>query len=202
MKNFNLLIAGLSILLACSNVNEHKPNETDQTPKSLQDNEESDFMRLSKSSEQNLVEKLYYEQVRKRADLKEIETLLNDNNKIKEKLTDTYRNYKGNNEDYYNAANYTISAIKDSLLKEKIAKAIKVSNDGYNTRIKSLKELMATIDGNDISVNDYHVALKVVITLPQIEIYQKNEMPKGSDYTGFIRIQDSTVNVMKKEIGK
>lgn len=171
----SLIIAVIYLLASC---NEPDQPSASAAPKALE--EKSDDSRFSSSlgrSDRDLVESLYKEQVAKSPALQELEKTLE---RLPEKKTDStaaYYKYKDNNGDYYGTAGKYVAEIKDSLLREKIKMLLASSESAYKNKVGPLSKLMEVLAIKDTSLQDLHLALKIVKTIPVMERYQNDHLP-------------------------
>ena len=62
--------------------------------------------------------------------------------------------------------------------------------------------LIRAIDTRNTSINDYHTAMKIIVTMPLIERYQKENLPKDSAYRVLLKQQDAIISKMDKIVKK
>ena len=173
----SLIIAVIYLLASC---NEPDQPSASAAPKALQeisDNTSLGSSSFSKRGGADLVERLYKEQVAKSPALQALEKTLE---RLPEKETDStaaFNKYEENNEDYYSSAGKDVTEIKDSLLREKIKMLLASSESAYKNKVGPLSKLMAVLATKDTSLQDLHLALKIVKTIPVMERYQNDHLP-------------------------
>jgi len=69
------------------------------------------------------------------------------------------------------------------------------SQSGFKNKISPLKALVDRIEKNHVSLDDAHIFLKVALTLPVIEKYQKESLPSPKPMLSLIKESD---NIIKK----
>ncbi len=198
MKINILAILLLLIITSCNTettnaiINEPKP----ETPEALQ--ESNDILEVSKYSfrNNNLVNNLYKELVNENDALKKLE---NDLQlylpKIRE-LNELCEKYDEKSKNYHQLANQNIEAISDSSLKHKMVELIKNSSQKYSHTYSEYDNLSKQITKNNISIDDYHTVLKLVLTLPLIEKYQVDSKPNKNGYLQLINQQQKLLETI------
>ena len=126
----------------------------------------------------NLLEELYNELVDKSPKLKKLEDDLHAMRSKTKEVTEEFNVYDAKSKNYYNSASSLSNSIEDSLLKKRIMELVSSSNKAYTKRNAALSSLLTQISNNGGTLNDHHSALKVIVTLPIIERFQKENLPK------------------------
>lgn len=168
-------------LIFLSSCRDNETNKTNEDPKALQ--EESINLGRFRSNN-NLVDDLYQELVTKSPKLKILEKELEDF-KIGDSLNIFY-NYDEKSNDYYLSATNQANIMKDSVMKHKILNLIESSSKKYVAKKANLEELIKTIHQKQNDINVYHNALKIILTIPLIEKYQDEHLPKNSPFDKII----------------
>jgi hypothetical protein len=197
MRKLFFLLPAL-LLLACGNTEPtNNPQQQAETPKALQDDNSSDLKIYSGRSE-NIVDQLYNELVDKSKVLQKLEedlVNLNDNIRDKKNIFDAY---DSKSTSYYNTALSNADRITDSTLKKQMRVVLINSEKAYRTKVAGLNGLVALLDKENISINDHHSVLKIMATLPQIEQYQKDKLPKNSNLVNLLKEQEKVKNDIVK----
>ncbi len=184
------VFALILILSCCKRTNNDKKTEQ-ETPKALQ--EEKLAIKSYSRSNSNLMEELYAELVEKSSKLKDIENDL-DALRIKpKKQSEEFETYDSKSTSYYNSLDYKVTAIKDSLLRMKIQTLIKTSKNQYKYKTAGLNSLLKLISQNSTTLNDHHIVLKIVLTLPLIEKYQNDNLPGKKELMDLIKEQEKLI---------
>lgn len=178
-----IIFLSLIILTSC------RDNETNlrnsEEPKAFEE-KSIDIGRFRKGND--LVEDLYQELVDKSPELTSLENELSQLNT--RDTVNIFYNYNQKSNDYYRDAKNQINSITDSVMKQKILNLITKSNDKYVSQKADLKNLMNTINEKRNEINNYHSALKIILTIPLIEQYQKQHLPDKSPYEKVIKKED------------
>src|SRR5688572_31072493 len=171
-----LLSIILVLTLASCDNNRTQAEPKQETPKALEDRSSS-YQIGSKRGYNDLVESLYNELVSKNADLKDLEDKIDELNESKADTTRSFDKFTAKNQSYFSSADGHASAIKDSLLRDKMKVLIGNNLAKYNSSIARHKELLKIIEAKSNTVSDLHNILKIVETLPLIENYQRDNLP-------------------------
>lgn len=196
MKNTSLKILFLTIftiIISCNSREETTQDTQNETPAALQD--KSFDLKRYKSRDVDLVSLLYKDLVEKSAELQGLENdieNLNSNDSL-----DEYYKYDIKSKDYYLSSLNISEEINDSVLKNKVIALIEKSKINYSAKTKELNEIMSKIKDKNKSIDDYHNVLKIVLTLPIIEKYQLQNLPKEEKYIKVIKKQDSIIEKTK-----
>lgn len=196
MKNTSLKILFLAIftiIISCSSREETTQDTQNETPAALQD--KSFDLKRYKSRDVGLVSLLYKDLVEKSAELQGLENdieNLNSNDSL-----DEYYKYDIKSKDYYLSSLNISEEINDSVLKNKVIALIEKSKINYSAKTKELNEIMSKIKDKNKSIDDYHNVLKIVLTLPIIEKYQLQNLPKEEKYIKVFKKQDSIIEKTK-----
>ncbi|MBP1224878.1 hypothetical protein [Flavobacterium sp. 1355] len=190
-----ILILSILVLTACGGNETNNENPQNQVPKALQD--DGITLKIGRyRSNDGLSEELYQELVTQNAELKKLETELENFNTAD--TLNIYSHYNGKSEDYYSSATMHANSIKDSILKNKMIALLEKSNEKYNQKTTEVNELIKTINKNQRDIRDYHNALKIILTIPIIEKYQIENLPKKSPFEKLIDNQKILLDKIKK----
>jgi hypothetical protein len=180
-------------LASCSN-NRSKEQLKQETPKALED-KSSSYEIVSDRSYDDLVESLYQELVSKDIALKKLEDKINELNKSKSDSTKLFNKFNGKNQSYFISASRKVSAIKDSVLRNKINSLLSAQLEHYNSKVVRHNELLKLIETKQMTISDLHNVLKVVRTLPLIDKYQRDNLPNTRSLEGYLKQQDETLKI-------
>lgn len=174
-----LVISSVFIIVSCNGNKDGSENSEVQNSEALQDG-----IKLKSLSKRggNLIEDLYAELVEKTPELKELETELETFQETPSETQNIFYNYNGKSNQFYGNATGLTNQITDSLSKRRILALIKKSNEKYDSESKEIKELVKEISNSQNSIQDNHTILKIVLTIPLIENYQKENSPKKKHF--------------------
>lgn len=187
----------LSLILLTSCRENETVNRNNEEPKALQ--EKSINIGRFRSGD-DLVEDLYQELVAKSPELKALENELSELNP--RDTTDIFYNYDEKSNDYYRFADSYANVIRDTVMKKKILNLIKESEEKYVSEKADLENLVSSINKKRMQINNYHNALKIVLTIPLIEQYQKQHLPNKSPFVKVIEKENQLLQKTKMNIPK
>ena len=177
------------ILASCVNSPKHEKQQAD-IPKALQENNSSrDFSRPSG----DLIDKLYAEQVNNTPELKQLENTIQDLSKNQDDSMESFENFNTLNKLYYDHAKLHTNRFTDSVLREKIKMLIANSLANYNSIVSPHNDIIKLIEKKKTTLNDLHIALIIVKTLPVIAQYQKDHLPSTKPLADISKQQDAVI---------
>jgi len=203
MKRVHTLIIVYFFLIVISgSCGRKSPNEIQQSAESAVLNESSSEVKTYLRSSSNLVDDLYKELVDKSPALNKIEEDLESLAPKANKVNSGFNEYDLKSKNYYSAANNKAGYITDSLLRNSIKEIIEKSKNQYANNSAGLNALLKQISQNGTSLHDHHEALKIVMTLPVIEKYQKENFPDADNYKELVKEQEKLIEQMDSIISK
>lgn len=183
------------IAVFCSACNHIPAKNTEsakaEIPEPLKDDYSDISIKRVSSRGGDLVDDIYADLVKKRPALLSLEIGLQQFYASMPDSLEAFNNYAAKSARYYDAARRSLLTIKDSVLRERLRLLIENSNSKYTGKIKKFSALMKDIDSNRMVINDYHLALKIAVTMPVIENYQDKNMPDSKS-------AESLANTSKK----
>ena len=90
-------------------------------------------------------------------------------------------------------ANSQVSDISDSTLKKKIVALLIKSSSQHSNNTEELTSLIKQISQNSSTLKDHYSVLKIVLTLPLIEKYQKDNLPNKGEFKMLIKEQEKLI---------
>jgi len=143
----------------------------------------------SKSRQSNAVDKFYEDIVDKSAELQTIETDYKEIKTLKEKLTNEFDDYNQVSKQYYKDAVQVSNSISDTMLRRKMNGLIAKSQLNYSAKISSHESAILKYNKNELVLADYHRVLKLVKTIPAIEMYQNTNKPALAPFESLSKSQ-------------
>ena len=186
-----LAISSILLIFSCNGNKRENKNSEVQNPEALQDGIK--LKSLTKRG-RNLIDELYAELVEKTPELKKLETELETFQETPLETQNIFYNYNGKSSQFYGNATVFANQITDSLSKKRILALIKKSNDKYDSQSKEIDELVKVISNSQNSIQDNHNILKIVLTIPLIEKFQIENLPKKEQFL--------ETNAKQKELNK
>jgi hypothetical protein len=166
-----------SILFAACKQSGNDVQSSPGTPESLQEKSNSEIGFSKKRMPEDLVESLYAELLEKNTDLNELEKTIENLDEQKHDSLNSFKMFDEKNTSYYNSTERYVRNIQDSLLRMKIKTIIDNSLKSYDQRIAANENLISILGVKDKALDDLHIVLKLVKTLPLIEKYQADNKP-------------------------
>lgn len=183
----------LAGLFSCTEKTEQlTTHEKKETPTALQNNK-YDISSSYKRSSEDLTEALYTELVDKDKALKTLEEDLKTYWSVSNKPSENFNNYHNKSIGYYASANYKAESITDSILKHKMILLISESNERYLKATEKLNSFLKQIEQNNLSLQDQHTVLKIVLTAPVMEKYQTDHLPDEKEFKAMIADQKKLI---------
>lgn len=190
-----LLLFVFTLFISCQkNETNTKNNEE---PKILQE-KSIDIGRFKRGGD--LVGQLYEDLVNKSPELKNLEEDLQGLNP--RDTIEIFNNYDRKSDFYYRAAEANAEGIRDSILKKKILNLISSSATKYDTKKAEVQNLVSTINQKRTEITNYYTALKIILTLPLIEKYQKDHLPQKSPFEKVIEKENQLLEKVKQNTPK
>jgi hypothetical protein len=151
---------------------------------------------------EDMVEIVYSDVVSNNQNLKQLERDLDGIEHNYAELQSRYNVYKNYSISYYEAARQKAKAISDTSLKNRMLQQISESEVRFNTRNALLNKLMEQLRQKEITLDDYHLAVKLVMTLPEMERRQDKDRPATKDFEELKNRMEATAGQMEPIIKK
>ncbi len=163
-----------------------------QTPEVLDDSQ-ADISSISKRYSSDMVQNLFNEAVTKDSELQKLTNRMNTIGEIMADSLKPYRTYIQNNNMYWSSANRYISQISDSVLKHDMKEIFKNLESNYKAAISKHSFLMEKLEGKEMMLHDYEILMKLSVTIPMINSYQKNELPDLNTLNHLVGVYDTLI---------
>lgn len=152
-----------------------------------------------KSRNSNAVDKFYEEIVDKSPDLQVIETEYKELKVLKEKLASEFNEYDQVSKRYYKDAIMVSNSISDTTLRRKMISLLTKSQTNYAVKTSSYESALAKHNKNELIMADYHRVIKLVRTMPAIELYQNASKPSLAPFENLSKSQLNLVEKIKSQ---
>lgn len=165
------------------------------------DNAESSISSITKSGYSrggNLVESIYGELLKNNKALQDLDKRIADINNKTSLVIGEYTSIIDKSENYYHDAKNLTGSITDSIAKKEIEKEIQNSEDQYNLKNQTIKDLIKKAKANQSTIYGQYTIFKIKKTLPEIEKYQKAHPLKTDSLDQFINKQNQLLEELKK----
>lgn|GEM_PF-349184 len=169
----------LTVLISSCWHSDHQASHAEQheIPTPLQ-NDNKYFSLLDKrSGDENLVEAIYADLVKKDSDLQTFENKLAHFNAGKVDSLAAFYDYERKSGNYYSSADRILMQIKDSVLRQRLRLILSESHKHYDGQEAKFRSLANRIESDQQTFSDYYYTLKIAATLPVIANYQNNNIP-------------------------
>lgn len=197
-----ILIICLATFNSCMN---HPKDETiviqdsTVTPEILDDNQnEYSLSYISKRSDNDIISKLYSEAIKKNIELKQLNERIFNISSIKNDSLESYINYSNTNKNYWLTTSRYINEIQDSVLRANLSEYYREMESKYNTSVSEYELNLKRINKKTISLNDQLIMMKLIVTEPMMNNYQKNEIPNIKALETIINEYDKLIQETKQ----
>lgn len=190
------------VLALCACTTKANRTQPADVPKPLQT--DNSYSELRKGRYGDLVDQLYADLVKQSTDLKQLDARLEDLDEQKRDSTAAYSKFDQQNESYYDAAQRRAGAIGDSVLRTQVLAIVKQSSQRYSGITSRNESLQSTLNEKTRAIEDSHEALKVLLTLPVMQQYQKEHLPSTKSMEDLLREMEELkkeVDALKKKHG-
>ena len=152
--------------------------------------------------EKDVVEAYYADLVDKSSELKQLEKEITNNERNVYEMESRFNAYNRPSTEYYSDAARKVKGIHNETLKTLVNGWLDNSKSQYYTRIADLNKLIATLSEKRASQEDYHLAVKIAMTLPIIEKYQQEKLPADGEYQRVLNELDATIKKLQASAKK
>jgi hypothetical protein len=177
MRRILIIAVFFSLLFVRCKQERNDVQSSPGTPESLQEKSNAEMGFSKKRMHGDLVESLYAELLEKNPELSELEKTIENLDVQKQDSLNSFKKFDEKNMSYYNSTERYTGNIQDSLLRMKIKTIIDNSLNNYDRRIAANENLISILDVKDNTLDDLHIVLKLIKTLPLIEKYQADNTP-------------------------
>ncbi|MDI9862294.1 hypothetical protein [Flectobacillus roseus] len=171
------IILTLVVVFSCNPSQRETKQVEKENPEPLQSEE---IVTSSFRGQHDITQELYDYLVSKNVALQQLEKDIENFNS--NEASEKYAKYDNKSSNYYTSAGNNITSIEDSLLKKRISFLITSSKNKYQNRTHELQSILKHISQKNLTLHDHHTALKIILTLPLIEKYQKDNIPDKNEF--------------------
>lgn len=170
------LSSSIAIVLAFTLLSCRRSDDnTNNIPSPIQPDKSGSLL-LTKRYPQTILDEIYNDALTKNTELQKLNKEIDVYNDEKRDSLAGANKYLHYSTDYYSAGDDLVKSVKDSILQEQLQELISKSEARYNKETGKLKSLVSSINKSEASINDCYLALKLIVTLPIIENYQKENL--------------------------
>lgn len=186
LPSIAFLLPLLIVFSACGGEN----HDDDHLPKALQEEEKSFIEDIggsynSRGSYQDLINQLFEEVQEKRPEVASLVDEIEAERERNREVIDQLYEFDDKSKSYYASASSHIQEIKDSIFAANTQMIVDESKAKWKESLRNRDALADRIRANSNKLNDEFKALKIRLTIAQIEDYQKEKVPSlvgGSDF--------------------
>lgn len=191
-----ILFASILALLMVS-CKENKHQETSVVENAVDNAESSVSTSFKRAPNESIINRTYYELLKNDKALKTLDDRLKNVHEQTMNVLASYSEILQKSESFYRDAHIQATTITDSLLKQQIEKEIKANSEVYDTKTKSIKDLITKINNNKEAIDNLYTAFKIRKTLPEIGKYQKGHPLKADSLNTIINKQNKLLEELK-----
>lgn len=188
------LFAGFLIALtvvSCSNdsSNLRAPND-DQTPTILlEDGDNTTRFSLRKTRNGSILDEIYFEIIEKDKELVLLDSTIRAYLHVNDTLFANFKHYDDKSDYYYNQLVHKRGKMQDTILSARLDSIIAKSMKRYDGITKETDTLIYQVKDLSGDISDRYHFLKVMITLPVMEKYQRDHHPSNKPIEKYLREQ-------------
>jgi hypothetical protein len=171
---FTVMICLLS-LSACENKRTNSNEAPAQIPEAMQESKTTTI--ISKRGYEDIVNSIYENLIQKSVELKALDEKITNLPGERSDSASAVSAYIAKNSEFYYSADQHVKSISDSLLRSKVQSIINASKKSCDSLLIPHNNLLASIDLTIKQTTDQREALKLLLSLPVIEEYQKLNLP-------------------------
>jgi hypothetical protein len=168
-----IVVICLFLFSACKN--NRRDAENIQIPEAMQESKKSTIM--YKRVNDDMVNSIYNNLLEKSPELKTLDDQVSNLRDERLDSASALLAYIEKNNEYYYSAEEHVKSISDSLLRKQILNILNTSRKKSDSSIISHHNLLGSIDNTIKQITDQREGLKVLLSLPVIEEYQKLNLP-------------------------
>jgi CHAT domain-containing protein len=173
-----LLVSLLTFSCSIKDDNTQNVNNADETPDILEGGESDiNFSSLNKRYNTDIIQNLFAEAMDKDEHLKALSNRIVGIRNMKVDSLADYQKYKGNNQQYWSAVDNYLQQISDSTLSQELRGFMDNLEDKYTARIVGHESETSKIITNESTLRNQEIVMKLLVTVPMMSNYQRNELP-------------------------
>ena len=130
---------------------------------------------------------------------KNLEKLVEKLNNINSDAIGEYSKYKTNNENYWASVSSNGQNLRDTVLREEVAKYFDKLRQRYANSISKHEYNVKLFNEKEIELSDQSILLKLAVTQPMMESYQKNELVELQKLQRITKTYDSLINILEQK---
>ena len=152
-----------------------KENDEATIPEAMQTT--SEYASAYKRTPEDAVNSIYANLVKKSEELKALEEKLDELHEARTDSVESFSEFEARSDEYYAAAEKHAAAIKDSVAATRVIQLLRSSRSRFQSAIQPHTSLEQSINGKLGEITDLREELKILLTLPVIQEYEKTNLP-------------------------
>jgi|GEM_PF-2355521 len=201
MKKSPLFVLTIIFIVSCTNnrVTVEQQNSNEQTPEIFDGERNLDISSFTKRTGYgiDIIQELFDEAVENDKGLKAVTSALEQVRELKSDSLGSYRTYMRNNQHYWDALARYSGQLSDSTLQRDVLKLVGKLKDKQSKRTSLLNKLVADIDSTERILADMEILMKIIVTEPMMDNYQRNELPSIQTLESVKHTLDSSVGIVE-----
>ncbi len=130
---------------------------------------------------------------------KNLEELVGKLSNINSDAIGEYAKYKNNSENYWQSVSSKEQDLRDTVLREEVAKYFDKVKQHYSNSIAKHEYTVKLFNEKKIELSDQLILLKLAITQPMMEAYQKQELVELKKLQQITKTYDSLINILEQK---
>lgn len=201
MKPLRILYLLSIATVGCStSVNQNQTDTKTATPEVLQETPSRSLKFSKDNGRSNLIDRLYSEAIANDSALNQLDREIGFLYKHGYDSLEDWRDYMGQNADFFNDAKYHLQAIRDTNLRKEAKDYLDEIIVKQQNSIAHLNRLDSNIQLDDKALRDFHNMLKFFVANNLMENYRRNEMPNAETFERILDRYETLTGRTKAEL--
>jgi hypothetical protein len=172
--------------LSCGDNRQVHQEPQHNVPEAL-DNNKARSYGFSKSSPRDVVDRLFDELIENDTALQTLHERISSLKREKGDSLYTYHKFSSNNEDFYSSAKMHLNNVRDSSLRSTLKSMVNTSELKYKQKKDRFIKSESLIDTSIVQINDRLELLKMLMTIPVMERYQRDNLPSEVPFDSLLK---------------
>jgi hypothetical protein len=145
----------------------------------------------------DIVQQLFEEAMSKDEKLNSINSRIASITEIKKDSLESYNTYIRNNNNYWLSVRSYASQLSDTLLREELKVLIDGIEKKYQQKLTPLNTTITQIEDRQRTLRDQEILMKILVTEPMMNNYQRNEYPNIKKLEAVKKSYDTLIKDVK-----
>lgn len=200
LKSLTIVILIVSLISCKKSSPPEKDNTLSNTPEALNNSQEINWGKFSKSYRGDIISKLYAEALEKNLTLKNLNDQIEIISEMKRDSVYGYQNFSSTNSNYWSSAENYLLQIKDSTLRSSANSLFQKLESKYYKSMENHSVQLREINKNTVLINDHLIVLKLLTSAQMMKAYQENEVPDKNSLLTLKQEQENVLIKIKKHL--